>query len=77
MTTAITVVIIILCIVMAIAFKRGKCRHKDASRSTTATNNEAHEIDTTNDPIYDSPIVFNIKENVAYATITKRVRREE
>ena len=75
MTTAITVVIIILFIVMAIAFKRGKCCHKDASRSTTATNNEAHEMtlqDTTNDPVYDSPMVFDIKENVAYATITKK-----
>lgn len=75
MTTAITVIIVTLFIVTAIAIKRGKCCRKDASRSTMATNNEAHEMtlqDTTNDPVYDSPMVFDIKENVAYATITKK-----
>lgn len=43
-----------------------------------AAYNEAHEITlqgTTvdaNDPTYDNPIIFDIKENVAYATITKK-----
>ena len=45
-----------------------------------AANNEVHEMasqGSTNDPIYDLPVVFDIKENVAYATITRRVHREE
>lgn len=64
---------------MAIAIKRGKCCRDSSSM---AAKNEAHEMtpqnmtvdaNDVNDPTYDYPIIINIKENVAYATITERV----
>ena len=76
-TTVIVVLIITLFVVTAVSIKGRKCRHKD--NSSTAANNEAHEmtpqntIVDANDPTYDYPVTFDIKENVAYATITERV----
>ena len=67
--TVVTVTIITLFIVLAVCIKRGKCYRKDSS-SSVAANDEAHETasqGSTNDPIYDLPIVFDIKENIAYA----------
>ena len=77
--TIVTMLIVILFVVTAISIKGGKC-HKD--NSSTAANNEAHEMTPKNttvdedDPHYDYPIIFETQQNVAYATITGRVYRE-
>ena len=83
--TAITIIVILIItlfvVTTMISIKGGKCHCKD-SLSTT-TNYEDHEMtpqNTTvddNNPSYDYPMMFDIKENVAYATINKTVHREE